>query len=288
MRRLFILFFALSVSFQSFTQSNYNTWKKLRDQHSFQRAEDYKGVKAYEKDFDSENFEETEDLTDNDEKPGDKEIDYSPEEFNNNEPSENNDPQNNKNGNGSNKSGNGNSAEREIKDRPDPIKPMDFEPSSEINPSLSMGNNFATILIVILCLIIAVLLVFYFSKQKTSKQVKQTVDIEKVSPETISKSELEIKLEAAEANKNYRECIRILFIFVLKDLISKDLIRWNIDKTNADYKREMIGKTNASGFNRFVYIFDSVWYGEKAISEENYITLKPDLLSYYHLLSGKR
>jgi hypothetical protein len=101
------------------------------------------------------------------------------------------------------------------------------------------------------------------------------------NPEVISKTELELRLEAAIADEDYRECVRIYFTFILKELIRKGWIRWKKEKTNHHYVLEMRGRPEFQGFTQSVRIYDLVWYGEYNIDEDIYGLLRPELEAYY-------
>lgn len=107
------------------------------------------------------------------------------------------------------------------------------------------------------------------------------------NPELIPKTELELRLEAAIAENNYRECVRIWFTFILKESIRLRKIKWKKDLTNFDYLIQMSGKDGYSDFCESVRIYDLVWYGEYDIGENEYLSLVPHLQKNYENLKDK-
>jgi hypothetical protein len=104
---------------------------------------------------------------------------------------------------------------------------------------------------------------------------------EDLNPATISKTELELRLEEAMQRGDYRECVRIYFLFAMKDLIQRRWIFWKKEKTNIHYIIEMQGRKGAREFEEIVGIYDLVWYGDYVIDEEAYRRMQPVLDAHY-------
>lgn len=98
---------------------------------------------------------------------------------------------------------------------------------------------------------------------------------EHVDAVELPKSELELKLAAALKDNNFREAIRIYFIFIIKELREKNWINWERKKTNTLYLYEMRERTQYSIFSQSVMIFELIWYGKQEISKEDYSKLEP-------------
>lgn len=177
-------------------------------------------------------------------------------------------------------------------ERPDPIEVPDVDapdidlPDIDLDidaPSISPG--FWKTLLFIFIFVAVIFLAYLIMKNRKPSNQKVIVDVENDwNPEVISKTELELKLEAAEAKGDYRECVRIYFTFILKELIYKGWIKWKKEKTNHHYVMEMSGNPSALGFMESVRIYDIVWYGEYQIDEDIYELLRPELEAYYKSL----
>jgi len=178
--------------------------------------------------------------------------------------------------------------------RPDPIELPDIDAPDidlldidvpDVNlPSIS--ENFWKMLLFLLIFVIIFVVIYLLLKNKKPMDKKIIVDVEDDwNPEIITKSELEVRLEEAQAKENYRECIRIYFTFILKELIRKSWINWKKEKTNHHYVVELSGRKEALGFMQCVRIYDLVWYGDYNINKEVYELLVPTLTDYYKSLN---
>lgn len=177
-------------------------------------------------------------------------------------------------------------------ERPDPIELPDIDPpdidTPDIDldidpPSIPMGFWKVLLFIPIAAAVMVIAYLIFRNSKPANKKV--IVDVENDwNPEVISKTELELRLEAAMAKEDYRECVRIYFTFILKELIRKSWIFWKKEKTNHHYLMEMVGKPNQQVFAECVRIYDLVWYGDYAIDEDIFELLKPTLESYYRSL----
>jgi hypothetical protein len=130
---------------------------------------------------------------------------------------------------------------------------------------------------------------YLFIKNKQPKDKKiaiQNLDTE-WNPETITKTELEVLLEKATDSEDFRECVRIYFTFILKELGKKGWIRLRKEKTNYHYLLEMISQKENSKFEEILRIYEIVWYGDYHISEETYQRLQPVFVQYYSSLEPK-
>lgn len=177
----------------------------------------------------------------------------------------------------------------------EPIQLPEFDPPDlpdvdtpdlpDVDPPTLSPEFWRTILIIILAALFIFLVYWYIRNKKPSDRAVnlKVVDLE-WNPEVITKTELELRLEEALANQNYREGVRIYFTFILKELIRNNWIHWKKEKTNHDYLLETLGKPNAHLFAECVRIYDLVWYGEYEIDEAVFEQIKPTLHNYYQLL----
>ncbi len=153
----------------------------------------------------------------------------------------------------------------------------------------SAPSSLWKVLLFILIAVIVIIIIYLIFKNAKPIDKKVIVDVEDDwNPEVISKSELELRLEAAMAREDYRECVRIYFTFILKELITKSWIVWKKEKTNHHYVLEMSGKPNQMVFMECVRIYDLVWYGEYKIDREIFEMLQPSLLAYYKSLEPQK
>ena len=175
-------------------------------------------------------------------------------------------------------------------ERPEPMEVPDVDapdvdvPDLDIDPP-SINPAVWKFLMFLLIFVILGIVAYLIIKNMRPSNKKVLVEVENDwNPEVISKTELELKLEDAMAREDYRECIRIYFTFILKELIRKSWIHWKKEKTNYHYVLEMHKKPNAFRFNECVRIYDLVWYGEYHIDREIFEMLRPTLEEYYQSL----
>jgi hypothetical protein len=91
-----------------------------------------------------------------------------------------------------------------------------------------------------------------------------------IDEENIHELDFKAAIDKAIANVNYRLAVRLLYLQTLKQLTDKGLIDWRINKTNATYVQELGTHQQQSGFIQLTNYFDRVWYGEAAITHEQF------------------
>jgi hypothetical protein len=153
------------------------------------------------------------------------------------------------------------------------------EKEREEESSSSHGFSKVAQIIMIILAIFLIGLILYQLLFKNSSKTKFNTEVEEEIEEfdinTIQKSDLEIALENALKEEDYRKCIRVYFTFILKELSEKDLIFWEKDKTNFDYLKELKDQPEFHEFSNIVDIFDIIWYGKREIDAEIFKQLEP-------------
>ena len=175
-------------------------------------------------------------------------------------------------------------------------EPIEFDPPDidapdvdlDINPP-TFSASFGKIVLIILAAVALLLIVYLIIKnyRPRNKKVKSQLVHEEWNPETVTKTELELRLEQAMLENNYRECVRIYFTFILKEMIRLRLIRWKRELTNFDYLLQAHASPNYSEFEESIRIYDLVWYGDYNISKEDYHRLERHLDRHYKLLNAQ-
>jgi hypothetical protein len=175
------------------------------------------------------------------------------------------------NGTGSGSSGNGGAY------RPDERSRPDFDPPKTKSPNFSVGGlgPLGYVLLGIFIILLAFLIYYLFvNREKTGKHLSPLI-IEDTAPSEIPLTELQRLLQEALSKGDYRGAIRIYFIFVLRDLSEKNWIRWEKEKTNFQYLREMSGRNEYNAFNQTVSYFEIIWYGKREIDKHSFEKIKP-------------
>jgi hypothetical protein len=95
-----------------------------------------------------------------------------------------------------------------------------------------------------------------------------------VNPDKISYDKLEELLQTYLRENNHRQALRILFLMVLKDLSTMELIVWKKNKTNYDYLRELKDTGVQLPYRRISMAFDAARYGNYTVNETSFLILK--------------
>ncbi|MFI5204991.1 MAG: hypothetical protein ACHQF2_10885 [Flavobacteriales bacterium] len=177
-------------------------------------------------------------------------------------------------------SGNGNGGSRSTDKNTYKVDPPERDASSSRSSSSlgSGGGISAGFMYVLLGVLIAVALFFILrSIDWKNKKVKKSeiLSTDRFEMLEFTKSELELAIEKALAEGNFREAIRIYFLAVVKELRDKGLIKWEKKKTNNAYLNEMFSHPQ---FNRFEFatrIFEVVWYGNRKINSDEFKSVEP-------------
>ena len=140
----------------------------------------------------------------------------------------------------------------------------------------------------LLAVLLAFLIYQLFMKTSFDDKGAKVVDrFVELAPTQIPKSELELLLEKALANNDFRGAIRLYFIFIIKDLSEKEWIRWEKKKTNFSYLIEMRSRPQYELFNEAVSIYELVWYGNYNVEKEDFDSLEPQFKNLLNSLNSE-
>jgi hypothetical protein len=115
---------------------------------------------------------------------------------------------------------------------------------------------------------------------KAREQEKVDATLEDVDIHAI---DFEAQIREAIARSDYRLATRLWFLRTLKVLSDKELLHWQIDKTNSDYYYELSGAPIQKDFGEVSNVYDHIWYGEFPLDESAYKVAEEKFKS----LSGK-
>lgn len=138
------------------------------------------------------------------------------------------------------------------------------------NSNFKYNNILKVILYALILGAVAYLIYFFFLKNKfkSNRDIAHNSNLinnREVNPTDFKKSQLELDLEKAINEENYRLAVRIYYILLLKILIEENLIKWEKRKTNIHYLLEMRGKKEWESFSRSINIYEWTWYGKNQI-----------------------
>ncbi|MGB3779838.1 MAG: DUF4129 domain-containing protein [Tunicatimonas sp.] len=73
--------------------------------------------------------------------------------------------------------------------------------------------------------------------------------------------DFEKEIADAQRENNHRRVIRLRYIYALRKLADRQLIRWRPGKTNHDYQAELADTALREPFQRLSYYYEYAWYG---------------------------
>lgn len=133
---------------------------------------------------------------------------------------------------------------------------------------------FLKILPYILLAILLFLIIRFFIKANTRSLIytQNNPNLVSLSEEEriIKNEDIQKLIKDALAQNNFRLAIRYYYLYILKLLTERELIDWQLQKTNDDYINELIPKELKSPFSRATLLYDYIWYGEFNIDQERY------------------
>ena len=126
-------------------------------------------------------------------------------------------------------------------------------------------NIFTIIIIGILAFLLFKIIkhsILNLNKKIEHKNTYQVFDENSVSND----SDLSKILKDVLSENKYKLAIRIRFLIILKYLIEKEYIKWEIDKTNVDYLTEMHNQKEYAEFEYLVIIYERIWFSDVEVS----------------------
>jgi len=108
---------------------------------------------------------------------------------------------------------------------------------------------------------------FYRStKSSSSKLIAEDENIHEIS--------FVERINEAYKQRDFRECVRLTFLFALKKLADRQAIAWKPGKTNDEYWRELSQHPARQPWQELRLYFDYAWYGHFDIDEKTYTEIQ--------------
>ncbi|MFI2742514.1 DUF4129 domain-containing protein [Zhouia sp. PK063] len=111
--------------------------------------------------------------------------------------------------------------------------------------------------------------------KSSDKKIIKAIDVEN----NIQEADFATLIQNAIQNKEYRIAIRYYYLWLLKDFTHKELIIYDVEKTNSDYLLELKNETIKQQFNYASYLYNYIWYGEFPIDETQFNNAKKTFTS---------
>lgn len=104
-----------------------------------------------------------------------------------------------------------------------------------------------------------------FLKTKTPPEVLLS-DEEKI----IHEEDIPTLIEGALNQQNYRLAVRYYYLLILKKLKDKNLIDYQFQKTNQEYRFEIADADISKQFGNITRLYDFIWYGDFPVNKSDY------------------
>ncbi|KAB1067379.1 hypothetical protein F6U93_11070 [Tamlana haliotis] len=114
----------------------------------------------------------------------------------------------------------------------------------------------------------------------TSKRNKSVTIDDDITAENIENADIETLIKQAEKDTNYRLAIRYYYLLVLKTLSLNNLIKFEDDKTNAEYLSELHNTKLDKDFGYISYLYNYIWYGEFPLDIDSYNKAKSNFNNF--------
>lgn len=75
-------------------------------------------------------------------------------------------------------------------------------------------------------------------------------------------------IQEALSQGNKRLAIRYYYLWLLKKMTDKNIIEWDIEKTNSDYSYEIRNEKLKEDFSYLSYLYNYIWYGEFELTDD--------------------
>ncbi len=158
-----------------------------------------------------------------------------------------------------------------------------FEWLFGVEEAVGAFNTFLKVLPYLLLLVLVFILIKFFinvNARAVSFNKKNEALVTLSEEEHIIKNEdIQKLIQQALADNNYRLAVRYYYLFMLRLMNEKEIISWELQKTNADYNRELEKTVHKKPFARITRLYEYIWYGDFPIDETNYRKAEANFLS---------
>ena len=159
-------------------------------------------------------------------------------------------------------------------------KPKNLNLPSSFFPNISSTRLiWYTLGIIALGVLLFFVIKYAAGLQAIDRKKKRAYTIEEAE-ENLLETDLQRFLREALEKGDYRLAVRVYYLEVLKQLSLKNLIKWQRDKTNSEYLREMRKQSHFKDFRHVTRIFERVWYGDTEIEQDAFQQISPEFDEY--------
>jgi len=142
---------------------------------------------------------------------------------------------------------------------------------------------------ILLVVLIFILIKFFLNVNANAlKQAKKNEALVALSEEEhiIKNEDIQQLIQQALQDKNYRLAIRYYYLYILQLMGDKEIIVWELQKTNYDYLNEIDRQELKHPFSTITRWYEYIWYGNFDIDESKYKRAESDFESLQKTLKN--
>jgi len=127
---------------------------------------------------------------------------------------------------------------------------------------------------ILLGILVFILIKFFLNVNANSlKQAQKNEALVSLSEDEhiIKNEDIQALIRSALADKNYRLAIRYYYLYTLQIMTDKELIDWQLQKTNDDYLKELSSTKLQEPFGTITRLYDYIWYGNFDLDNAKYL-----------------
>ena len=151
-------------------------------------------------------------------------------------------------------------------------------------------NSFLQILpYLLLGILIFILIKFFLNVNARSMyQNKKNQALVNLSEEEhiIKNENIETLINNALSEDNYRLATRYYYLLILQQMTDKEIITWELQKTNEDYLMEIQETKLKDTFRLITRFYNYIWYGDFPLDKSKYEKLAPSFVTLKKMIAN--
>ena len=148
-----------------------------------------------------------------------------------------------------------------------------FDVQDSKNATTILGYTVNTIAVILILLVIFLIVKAILNKEGTwifgSKSDTSLIRYDEIE-KNLHLVDFEKLIKDSINSGEHRLSIRYYYLFLLKKMSEKQLIEWDVEKTNSDYIYEIKSPQLKANFEYLSYLYNYIWYGEFDLSLQEF------------------
>ena len=148
-----------------------------------------------------------------------------------------------------------------------------FDVQDSKNATTILGYTVNTIAVILILLVIFLIVKAILNKEGTwifgSKSDTSLIRYDEIE-KNLHLVDFEKLIKESINSGEHRLSIRYYYLFLLKKMSEKQLIEWDVEKTNSDYIYEIKSPQLKANFEYLSYLYNYIWYGEFELSLQEF------------------